>query len=131
MDHYMLIWAICLYVENRVQGETDLADLALQQVFSLAHLRDIFRCRTGKTLSRYIHERKLANAAQELLHASDDIVEIAIRYGYSSRDVFSRTFRRYTGYTPSEFRRLRPLTVRVKLCAGLLGPALPQKEVDP
>lgn len=127
MDHYVLIWAVCLLVEGRVQ-DVNLPDmLARQTGFSLAHIRDVFRKRTGRTLTRYIQERRLANAAEELLHTDADVIDVALRYGFSGRDVFSRAFRRYTGYSPSEFRAVRPMMARVKLAAGLYGPALPQR----
>lgn len=127
MDHYVLIWSVCLYVENRVKGEIDLNELARQSGFSLAHCRDIFRRQTDLSLSAYVQQRKLANAAQDLLHSEESILEIALRYGYSGRDVFSRAFRRHTGYSPSEFRTERPPLRRIKLCAGVFGAALPQK----
>lgn len=124
MDYYMLIWSICLFVESRVRGEVHLEELAGQTGFSLAHIRDVFRRYTGKPLSRYVQERKIACAAKELLHTDKDIMEVAVDYGYSCRDVFSRAFRRYT---PTEFRNQRPVLARVKLCAGVFGAALPRK----
>ncbi len=126
MDYSVLIWAVCLLVEGRVQE--DLPDmLARQTGFSLAHMRDIFRKCTGRTLARYIEERRLANAAQALLHTNAAVIDIALRYGFSGCDVFSRAFKRRTGYSPSEFRAVRPMMARVKLAAGLYGPALPQR----
>lgn len=128
MDYTVLIWSVCLFVESHVRGQVDLKALARQTGFSLPHIRDVFCRQTGKSLSRYVQERKIACAAQELLHTDRDIMEVALDYGYSGRDVFSRAFRRHTGYTPSEFRVSRPVSARVKLCAGVYGAALPQKE---
>lgn len=128
MDYSVLIWSICLFVESRVRAEVDLSELARQTGFSLAHIRDVFRRHTGESLSSYVQQRKIANAAQELLHSEESILEIAMHYGYSGRDVFSRAFRRYTGYSPSEFRTVRPHTARIKLCAGVFGAGLPLKE---
>ena len=128
MDYMTLIWSICVLAENNAKSEIDLDELAVQTGFSLAHIRDVFKKCTGKSLMHYVQERKIANAAQELLHSSDDIMEVAIHFGYSSRDVFSRAFKRYTGYTPSEFRLARPEVRRVRLCAGVHGAALPQKD---
>lgn len=130
MDYMVLIWSICLFVEGRVQGEVNLEELAEQTGFSLAHIRDVFHKCTGKTLVHYVQERKIACAAQELLCTDRDIMEVALDYGYSGRDVFSRAFRRYTGYTPMEFRAERPVLTRVKLCAGVYGAALPQKHKE-
>ena len=128
MNQYILIWSVCTFVETRVKEEIHLEELACQTGFSLAHIRDVFRENTGKSLSRYIQERKIANAAQSLLYTDDKIIDIAIHYGYSGRTVFSRAFRRFTGYTPSEFRTERPAIAPVRLCAGVFGPELPRKD---
>lgn len=127
MNHYILIWSVCTSVETRVREEINLEELALQTGFSLAHIRDVFRRNTGKSLSRYIQERKVANAAQELLYTDKKIIDIAMEYGYSGRTVFSRVFMRHTGYTPSQFRSVRPALTRIRLCAGVFGAGLPQK----
>ena len=128
MNHYILIWSVCTFVEPRVQEEINLEELALQTGFSLPHVRDVFRKNTGKSLSRYIQERKIANAAQELLYTDKKIIDIAMEYGYSSRTVFSRIFRRHTGYTPSQLRACRPALPRIRLCAGVFGVGLPEKQ---
>lgn len=130
MDYSVLIWSVCLFVESRVRGEINLEELAMQSGFSLAHIREVFRRNTGKTFSCYVQERKIACAAQELLHTNKEIMEVAMDYGFSGRDVFSRAFKRCTGYTPTEFRTERPILARVKLCAGVHGPALPHKEMS-
>ncbi len=127
MNQYILIWSVCTFVEARVQEEIPLEELACRTGFSLAHIRDVFRENTGKSLSHYIQERKIANAAQSLLYTDDKIIDIAIRYGYSGRTVFSRAFRRFTGYTPSQFRIERPAIAPIRLCAGVFGPNLPRK----
>lgn len=127
MEYMTLIWSICVLAENNARSEIDMTELARQTGFSLAHIRDVFRKCTGKPLMHYVQERKIANAAQELLQSDDDIMEVALRYGYSGRDVFSRAFKRYTGYTPLEFRKVRPNCARVRLCAGVYGAALPKK----
>ena len=126
MNHYILIWSVCTFVESHVREEIRLTALP---IFSLlAHIRDVFRKCTGKPLNRYVQERKIANAAQELLDTDRTILDIAVAYGFSGRTVFSRAFRRYTGYTPSLFRAEAPLLPRVRLCAGVYGAALPDRQ---
>ena len=131
MNHYILIWSICTFVETRVRENIDLEELASQTGFSLAHVRDVFRQNTGKSLSHYVQERKIANAAQELLYTDKKIIDIAMQYGFSGRTVFSRIFRRYTGYTPSSFRSAHPTLTRIRLCAGVFGVRPPQRNDIP
>lgn len=102
-------------------------ELERQTGFSLAHIRDVFRKCTGKPLSRYVQERRIANAAQELLDTDRTILDIAIQYGFSGRTVFSRAFKRHTDYTPYQFRTEAPMLARVRLCAGVYGAALPKR----
>lgn len=130
MDYYIMIWSVCSFVESRVRDNVNLEELAQETGFSLAHMRDVFRKHTGKSLSSYIKERRIACAAQELLLTDKTVLEIALEFGFTGRDVFSRAFRRYTGYTPAEFREKRPIQGRVRLCAGVFGAALPQKREE-
>ncbi len=125
MNHYILIWSVCTFIESRVRGEIHMDELVRQTGFSLAHIRDVFRECTGKPLARYVQERRIANAAQELLDTDRTILDIAVQYGFSGRTVFSRAFRRHTGYTPSRFRAEAPVLARVRLCAGVFGVSLP------
>lgn len=128
--NYILIWSVCTFVESHVQEEIPMEELVRQTGFSLAHIRDVFRRCTGKPLSRYVQERKIANAARELLDTDRTILDIAVHYGFSGRTVFSRVFRWHTGYTPSRFRAEAPVLGRVRLCAGVYGVSLPQRRED-
>ena len=130
MKHYILIWSVCTFVEGHVRDEIFVEELVRQTGFSLAHIRDVFRKCTGKPLSRYVKERRIANAAQELLDTDRTVLDIAVQYGFSGRTVFSRAFRRYTGYTPAQFRAEAPVLARVRLCAGVYGAALPNRWDD-
>ena len=130
MKHYILIWSVCTFVESHVRDEISMEELVRQTGFSLAHIRDVFRKCTGKPLSRYVKERRIANAAQELLDTDRTVLDIAVQYGFSGRTVFSRAFRRYTGYTPAQFRAEAPVLARVRLCAGVYGAALPNRWDD-
>mgnify|MGYP001043956005 CR=1 FL=1 len=130
MNHYILIWSVCTYVESRVREEIPMEELERQTGFSLAHIRDVFRNCTGKPLSRYVQERRIANAARELLDTDRTILDIAVQYGFSGRTVFSRAFKRHTGYTPCQFRAEAPALARVRLCAGVYGVAFPKRQDD-
>ncbi|WP_068786472.1 helix-turn-helix transcriptional regulator [Paenibacillus phocaensis] len=121
MDRYLLIGSVVVFVENRLQSHLSYAELEQATGFSLAHIRDVFAKHTGKSLSRYILGRRIANAAFELIHSQTGILEIALKYGFSNHDTFTRAFKRITGLTPQEFRKRRCPVGRIKLCAGVYG----------
>lgn len=121
MDYYLTIWSVVVFVENRLQSDIDYTELERATGFSLAHIRDVFAKHTGKSLSRYILSRKIANAAFEIIHSEQNILDIAMKYGISNPDTFTRAFKRITALTPQEFRKRRCPVGRIKLCAGVYG----------
>src|SRR5699024_11757402 len=56
---------------------------------------------SGLTLSDYIKNRKLSEANKDLLHG-DKVTDVAFKYGYQSVDGFSRSFKKWSGFLPSD-----------------------------
>jgi AraC family transcriptional regulator len=121
MEYFLTLWSVVAFIENRIHEKIDYTELEKATGFSLAHIRDIFVRKTGITLSRYILTRKIANAAYEILHNNQNILNIATKYGFTNHDTFTRAFKRITGLTPTNFRIKRPALGRIKLCAGVYG----------
>ncbi|GAA4095360.1 helix-turn-helix domain-containing protein [Actinomadura miaoliensis] len=78
---------------------------------SVRHLGRVFEP-TGTTPSRYITDRRLRRAHEQLTDGDapgTTIADIAYRWGFSSQAHFARLFRARYGCTPTEARtRLRP-----------------------
>lgn len=73
---------------------------------SVRHLDRAF-APENTTLSRYIHDRRLELARQELIGsaaASPSIADIAAKWGFSSQAHFARAFRRQFGMAPTQMR---------------------------
>lgn len=121
LDYFAVICSVIVYIENRIKTNIDYNELEKVTGFSIAHIRDIFANKTGKSLSRYIIERKIANAAFEISHTKEKMITIAEKYNFKNPDTFTRAFKRITGITPSEFRKAKITVGRIKLCAGVYG----------
>lgn len=124
MDYFLTICSVIVFIENRIQEKINYTELEKATGFSLAHIRDVFVKKTGIPLSRYILTRKVSNAAYEILHNHQNILNIGTKYGFSSHDTFTRAFKRITGLTPTDFREKRPPVGRIKLCACVFGVGL-------
>ena len=59
----------------------------------------------GTTVKRELSRQRQAAAERELRNPQVSISDIAPRVGYPNTTVFSRAFKRWTGKTPSEFRK--------------------------
>ena len=69
------------------------------------HLRRMFASLAGMPLSEYVRRRRMSLAAADLVAADDDLLTIAVRYGYGSTEAFSRAFRAVHGVSPGDVRR--------------------------
>lgn len=42
----------------------------------------------------------------EIIENKDNILDIAMKYGYSSQQEFTRVFKRIIGHSPAKYRRM-------------------------
>jgi len=126
LDYTTVVWATIIFIESHIHTQIQYSAMAEEIGFSLSHLRAVFMKLTGKSLALYILERKISRAAFDIIHSGDTLAEIAGRYGFTNPDTFTRAFRRVTGLTPSEFRKIKPPIERTILCAGVFGFAVPK-----
>jgi AraC family transcriptional regulator len=70
------------------------------------HLARVFRQFERCTVGDFIREVRIDYARQKLLESKEPLVEIALGAGFADQTHFTRSFKRVTGLTPTEFRRL-------------------------
>ncbi|MFD2614928.1 AraC family transcriptional regulator [Paenibacillus gansuensis] len=98
------------YIEDHLADDIDLKEAARIAMCSEYHFTRMFSFLAGVTLSEYIRRRRLSLSAFELVHGDQKVVDVAVKYGYSSPDSFARAFHQLHGVTPSEARhRGQPL----------------------
>ena len=86
-------------------------DLRLESLASLAGMTPqafsrFFKSRTGRTLSDYIIDIRLGNAARLLVDTTQNVSEICYSCGFNNLSNFNRIFKAKRGYTPRDFRAL-------------------------
>lgn len=92
------------YIEENLDGDIDLKEVAKIALCSQYHFQRMFSFLAGVTLSEYIRRRRLTLAAFELSNSDIRVIDVAVKYGYSSADSFTRAFQGLHGITPSEAR---------------------------
>ncbi|MCH5585823.1 AraC family transcriptional regulator [Shimazuella sp. AN120528] len=93
------------YIEQNLTGEIDFQEVAKRSLCSEYHFRRMFSHLAGVSLSEYIRNRRLTLAAFDLMiEENQRILDIAVKYGYSSADAFTRAFQKFHGILPSEVR---------------------------
>jgi AraC family transcriptional regulator len=93
------------YIEQRLDQNLSLAELADVAHFSRYHFHRVFKAMTGETLARYIARLRLQKAASQLIHnPRKSMIEIALDCGFSGSAPFSRAFKDAFGVSPSAWR---------------------------
>jgi AraC family transcriptional regulator len=93
------------YIEENLTDDLSLEKIADYAGVSDYHLRTIFFYLSGLTLSEYIKNRKLSEANKDLLNG-EKVTDVAFKYGYQSVDGFTRAFKKWNGFLPSEVLKM-------------------------
>ncbi len=91
-------------IEADPSVEMNLHILAEKLQVSNGYLSSVFKKETGKTVTQYIHEKRLSYAEYLLKSTNLQIQTVALHCGMVDVQYFSRLFKRQTGKTPSQFR---------------------------
>lgn len=71
---------------------------------------------SGMQFRDYLRHRKLAFALKEVRDSEKSFLDIALDYGFSSHEAFTRAFKGTYGVTPSEYRKNpKPVVLRTKI----------------
>lgn len=102
--------------ENRIKNmvtyvqEHYSEDISLEQLAACANISEseclrCFKRVTGVTPIQFIKQFRIQRAQTLLALSTEKIVDIAIQCGFQDMSYFSKTFQKYCGCTPTEFRK--------------------------
>lgn len=91
------------YIEEHLTEDIDYSNVSKIAYCSEYHFKRMFSFLAGISLSEYVRRRRLSLAAFDL-KTDLRIIDIAVKYGYSSADSFTRAFHAIHGILPSDAR---------------------------
>jgi len=94
------------YIEENLNGEIDLNQVAKLACCSSFHFQRMFSYMANVPLSEYVRRRRMTQAAFDLQNSDEKIIDLSLRYGYDSPTAFNRAFQSIHGVTPSNARKL-------------------------
>ncbi|GAA4714975.1 response regulator transcription factor [Brevibacillus fulvus] len=95
------------YIRETPLCEVTLTEAAKRVHMNPSYLSQFFKQQLNKNFVEYVTELRIEEAKKLLASTSLRISEIADRLGYSDLAYFSNNFKRITGNTPSEYRKIR------------------------
>lgn len=89
------------YIDEHLTDDLSLEIISEYAGVSDYHFRKIFFYLSGMTLNEYIKNRKLSEANKDLLKG-EKVTDVAYKFGYQSLDGFTRAFKKWNGFLPSD-----------------------------
>lgn len=93
------------YIETHLEDEMDYDKMAGILGYSTYHFQRLFLLVAGISLAEYIRSRRLSKAAAELMDADSRVLDVALKYGYSSPNSFHRAFKAMHGMPPGDVKK--------------------------
>lgn len=93
------------YIEENITKEIEYEQVAKIACCSTYHFQRMFAYMADVPLSEYIRRRRMSLAAVELQNDDKKIIDVALKYGYSSPTAFNRAFKSIHGAAPSVIKK--------------------------
>lgn len=99
------IYMIRDYISNHYANPSlSVKDISEYAKLSASYVCTFFKTGTGVTLNQYITEYRMEKAKQLLADPRYRIADVSLAVGYSDGNYFGKSFKKYTGLSPSEYR---------------------------
>ncbi|MGY0694655.1 helix-turn-helix transcriptional regulator [Virgibacillus sp. FSP13] len=94
------------FIEQHLTDEIQLHFLAKHVGYSRFHFHRFFQKIIGKSAINYIKERRMTQAARDLIVTDQRVIDIALRYRFGSQESFTRSFKKVYDMAPGRYRNL-------------------------
>lgn len=107
--HPVVSWVV-EHIEKNFRNPLSLPYLAEKAGYSPNYLSMLFKQKSGMGIKQYILQRRILESKRILLEQLNITVEaVAEKVGFADFSLFNRSFKKLTGKTPTEFRKISHL----------------------
>jgi two-component system response regulator YesN len=102
MKHRQLVEQMIDYVQEHISENITLQEIADELYISRNYLGQIFKKIVGEPFKNYITRVRMEKAKKMIQEGNHLIYEVSEKVGYMNPAYFTTTFKKYTGYTPTD-----------------------------
>jgi len=93
------------YIEEHFAEDLTLKRMAEFVRMDASYVSDLFKKKTGTTLTHFIQNRRVQAAKMLLSETEKKVSEIGRLVGFENDNYFNKIFKRWCGVTPTEYRK--------------------------
>jgi len=97
---------IIAYVSDNYKKEITLDDISSLIAMNKSAFCRYFKEKSGTSFMDYLLNIRIGHARQLLLTESMDVNQVSLESGFNSITHFNRIFKRFTGHTPTEYKKM-------------------------
>ena len=109
---YDIVYEILEYMQENISNKLTIKDITDTLKISKTGISTLFKENMGDSIISYFNKMKIDTAKVMIREKKYNMSQIANYLGYDSIHIFSRSFKRITGMTPTEYKK------SVKIDAG-------------
>lgn len=94
------------YIYNHLNKKLSLDEISEEMGINKSYLCELFKKETGITIFQYATKLKIDAACKMLLYTEYDAATIGNYFAFSSHSHFINCFKKLTGMTPNEYRKV-------------------------
>lgn len=92
------------YVNKNYKGDISLSGAAKALYMNPNYISQLFKKEAGVTFVHYINQKRVEDAKELLVMTQKPVTDIAIEVGFNDYFYFIKTFKKFTGITPGQYR---------------------------
>lgn len=93
------------FIADRIDEKISLEQVANEVHVSIYYFCKQFKQHTAMTFTEYVNRQRIELAKGELKNSNKAVTEIAYAVGYQSLSQFNRSFLKFTGESPRQYRQ--------------------------
>lgn len=102
-----LVNSVIEYLGENVNGRVSIDDICRRMNYTRSYIFRQFKAVTGQSIMAYFASLKVKEAKRLLRTTDMSVTEISEALSFDTPNYFSKTFKRISGFTPLEYRRIR------------------------